>query len=126
MTPTDDPTPKPGRADARALGAQRLAGRRRRTALLRRRVLGLTVAGFVAVWGVLFVQLVSGHDPALAHAKVKAVSADAESAHGGDTDDSDRSDDGPTATSDASSTSSATATAAAPTTTTTPVTTAQS
>lgn len=39
---------------------------RRRKALLRRRIVAGAVAVFMAAWGTIFVQLASGHDPALA------------------------------------------------------------
>jgi hypothetical protein len=44
------------------------ASRRRRAAAIRRWLIALAVAIFLAVWTVIFVQLVSGHDPALARA----------------------------------------------------------
>lgn len=55
----------PGDADARQIGAERLQARRRRTKVIRKRVVALAVTGFLALWGVIFAQLVSGHDPAL-------------------------------------------------------------
>lgn len=42
------------------------AKRRQRVTRIRRQVIALAVAAFLALWGVIFVQLVSGHDPALA------------------------------------------------------------
>jgi hypothetical protein len=46
---------------ARALRAQR----HRRIALIRKRVTALSVAGFIAVFSTIYVQMAAGHDPAL-------------------------------------------------------------
>jgi cytoskeletal protein RodZ len=42
-----------------------LAARRRRVTRLRKQVTALAIALFIALWGVIFYQLVSGHDPVL-------------------------------------------------------------
>ena len=52
--------------DAETLVSARLAARGRRTRHLRRRVAALALAVFMAAWLVIYVQLASGHDPALA------------------------------------------------------------
>ena len=52
-------------ADGRALAAGRLAAMRRRRLRIRRRVAGLTAALFSAAFLAVYVQLASGHDPAL-------------------------------------------------------------
>lgn len=44
---------------------RRLWARRRRTGELRTRVVVLTVAGFVLLWGVVFTQMATGNDPVL-------------------------------------------------------------
>ena len=54
------PAPRPQRSVS-----GRMAERRRRLRVLRRRVVALGVAAFVAMWCVMYVQLASGHDPAL-------------------------------------------------------------
>jgi hypothetical protein len=53
------PDPRQQPAEARRAREQRIRD-------LRRRVAAVAVALFVAAWGGLYVQLVSGHDPALA------------------------------------------------------------
>jgi len=53
--------------DRKRLVAERLAERRRRTVRLRKRVIAASASTFGLAWAVIFVQLVSGHDPALAH-----------------------------------------------------------
>jgi hypothetical protein len=60
MTPS---TPPP--ADARELGRRRLAERRRRIHRIRARVAAAAAATFLAVFSGLYVQMASGHDPAL-------------------------------------------------------------
>jgi hypothetical protein len=61
----------------RAAARERLAARRQRVRAIRRRVAGMSLATFLAASGAVLVQLVSGHDPALAHAThaAKTVSA---------------------------------------------------
>jgi cytoskeletal protein RodZ len=56
--------------------------RERRIHELRRRVAAVAVAVFVAAWAGIFLQLVSGHDPALAHdlSPVATQSADPDTA----------------------------------------------
>jgi hypothetical protein len=54
------------RADARRLGRERLAARRRRTTRIRATVASTAVAVFVAFFSTIYVQLANGHDPALA------------------------------------------------------------
>jgi hypothetical protein len=52
--------------DPRAPGASIRSARQARVRMIRRRVVGGAVALFVAVWLLLAVTLISGHDPALA------------------------------------------------------------
>jgi hypothetical protein len=66
VNPTDSPTP-----------AQRLALRRRRVRSIRRRVASLAACTFLATTGGILVQLVTGHDPALAHGGSSASKASA-------------------------------------------------
>lgn len=70
----------PTHTDARKLAADRLRARRERVALVRRRVLALAGSSFALGWGVIFVQLVSGHDPALAHSNGRATNTGASTA----------------------------------------------
>ncbi len=58
--------------DSRELVAERLRARRQRVRLIRRRITATGASIFALAWGVIFVQLVSGHDPALAHGKNRA------------------------------------------------------
>jgi hypothetical protein len=46
---------------------EKLAAHRRRMRAIRRRVIGASVATFLAASGVVLVQLVTGNDPALGH-----------------------------------------------------------
>lgn len=59
MAPTTTP-------DSRVPGASIRSARLARVRMIRRRVMGGAVALFVAVWTLLAVTLISGHDPALA------------------------------------------------------------
>ncbi len=58
-----------------ATAYRRAAAARRRGAIriLRRRVVAGTVAGFLVIWGVLFIQLATGHGPGLSDAANAAV-----------------------------------------------------
>jgi hypothetical protein len=60
------------------------AERRRRTSRIRRGVIGGSVAAFAAAWAMIFGQLVTGHDPGLAHNSQAAVPAVAATASGSD------------------------------------------
>ncbi|MCW3065644.1 MAG: hypothetical protein JWN32_2816 [Solirubrobacterales bacterium] len=65
MTP-NSPAPDSTRLTPRELARARLEARSRRIRLVRRRVTGVAVGVFVAVWAVMGTQLITGHDPALA------------------------------------------------------------
>jgi cytoskeletal protein RodZ len=65
--------------DPRRVAGERLRVRRRRVTMIRRRVLITALVLFVAIWGVIFLQLISGHDPALSK---KAATAGTSSASG--------------------------------------------
>lgn len=58
----------------------KLAALRERAARLRRRVLLIAAVGFVALWAAIFVQMVTGHDPALGPATATAPAAAAAAA----------------------------------------------
>ena len=51
----------------------RAAARRAQIHALRTRVAAIGVAAFLALWGVLYVQLATGHDPGLSDASPVAV-----------------------------------------------------
>jgi hypothetical protein len=70
VQPPVDPgaDPRPSREEARRLARTTAVARRRRIRSIRRSALGLTLSLFIAAWVTIFVQLASGHDPALAAA----------------------------------------------------------
>jgi hypothetical protein len=53
------------RLDSRRLAQVRLAGMRSRAILLRRRAIALGVSSFVVAWSLIFIRMVTGHDPVL-------------------------------------------------------------
>jgi hypothetical protein len=59
------------------VAAERLGAHRRRTTRIRKRVLATAAVVFALVWAVLFVQLVSGHDPALSKTSAGAKTSSA-------------------------------------------------
>lgn len=61
--------------DTKRLVDERLRARRRRSGRIRKRVLAAAGSTFVLAWGVIFVQLVSGHDPALAKRSTTSTSS---------------------------------------------------
>jgi hypothetical protein len=68
--------PGPGQLGGRALARQKLIAMRRRARRIRRLVAGLAAATFTAAFLAVYVQLASGHDPALsAAAKRSSTSA---------------------------------------------------
>ncbi len=80
MTPNDistmTPTPRGDRRPDAPVGTTaRVKMRRRRVALIRKRTLAVAGSAFALLWGVIFVQLVSGHDPALAKKATAAVTS---------------------------------------------------
>jgi hypothetical protein len=89
MTPSDALTcavPQPGThgphrsvaaPSSNGLVAERLRARKRRVAIIRRRVVALTLAIFLALWSLIYLQLATGNDPALTAngAARKAVAA---------------------------------------------------
>jgi hypothetical protein len=58
----------------------RLAARRARVRTIRRAIVALTVALFLATWALIFGTLVSGHDPALAAKHATGTQAGSSSA----------------------------------------------
>jgi hypothetical protein len=77
---------------AKRLVAERLRARKRRIRVIRRRVVGLATALFLASSGGIFVQLVTGNDPALAKAAAaKTASVTSKSSGSGSTSGSSTS-----------------------------------
>lgn len=102
-----------------------LAARRQRVTRLRKQVTALAVALFIALWGVIFYQLVSGHDPVLS-AKASTTSLTA-SASNSTSSPITTSSSGSTTSSQTTSASSAPASSAsASSSSATPLTTSQS
>jgi hypothetical protein len=60
---------------AQRLAHERLATRRRRVVRLRRAVLAVGLALFVALFATIYVQMASGDDPALAASSTKVAAA---------------------------------------------------
>jgi hypothetical protein len=57
----------PTGSSRRAAASEKLAARRQRVRVIRRRVAGMSLATVLAASGAVLAQLVTGHDPALAH-----------------------------------------------------------
>jgi outer membrane biosynthesis protein TonB len=55
----------PNRLEAKGLARAKIRAKRRRVQTIRRRTLRGSLALFAVVWAIVFVQLVSGNDPAL-------------------------------------------------------------
>jgi hypothetical protein len=53
------------RETAQRRGQRKLDAMKRRTGLLRRRVIATAIVGFVLLWTVVFVQMATGNDPVL-------------------------------------------------------------
>jgi len=78
--------PPPGQArrptgasalEAKALASARLSARRRRIRRIRTTVVAIATALFLALWAVIFTELVTGHDPALAASSAKSAATNA-------------------------------------------------
>ena len=72
MNPPNIPPPStlsPEQLDARALARSRRAAMHRRARRIRRSIVSLTAALFSAAFLAIYVQLASGHDPALSKAR---------------------------------------------------------
>ncbi len=59
------------REAAQRRGQRKLDAMKRRTGLLRRRVIATAIVGFVLLWTVVFVQMATGNDPVLGTAVTK-------------------------------------------------------
>jgi hypothetical protein len=75
MTSTGPPTP--------SVQVDRREIRRRRVQTVRRRTLAGSLAAFAAAWGIIFSQLVTGHDPALSNNKQATVAVSSSSTASG-------------------------------------------
>ena len=58
-----------------AVAQERLAARRRRFSRIRRWIAGAAVAVFIAAFSTLYVQMATGHDPALANKSSASTTA---------------------------------------------------
>jgi len=97
--------------DSKALARVKLMERRRHVRRLRRTVVVIAITLFVALWGVIFLRLVTGHDPVLtASAKKSAVTTTSNTASSGAGSSSTATGSGTTGTT-TSSTSGSGATA---------------
>jgi hypothetical protein len=63
------------KSNRRREAQRRLSARRRRTGELRTRVVTLTLAGFVLLWGVVFTQMATGNDPVLGAGRHSSLAA---------------------------------------------------
>jgi hypothetical protein len=75
--PARDRQPRAAGRKGRALVAERRRARLRRSAVIRRRVAAGSITLFLGLWAVIFVQMLSGHDPALARRSANASGAHA-------------------------------------------------
>ncbi len=69
------PDPQLTSAAPRASRGPAGSGRRRRARTIRRRVAAGAVAGFLATWLLIAIELTTGHDPALASRKAATVAS---------------------------------------------------
>ena len=83
MQPTHNAPPRqrsgegPGQLGGRALARQKLIAMRRRARRIRRLVAGLAAATFTVAFLAIYVQLASGHDPALSAAAKRSSTSGA-------------------------------------------------
>ncbi len=110
---TADIRMKPTREEALAIAARRKAARRARTSRLRRWIAVVSVIAFIGPFGVIYAQIASGRDPALAGTQAVATAAAAKTstAATGSTSTGSTSDNsGSTSSSDNSGSTSTTTT----------------
>jgi cytoskeletal protein RodZ len=67
------------------MAGERLRARRRRMTRIRKRVIAIAVVTFALLWGVIFIQLVSGQDPALSQKSAAVTSTTSTSSGSGTT-----------------------------------------
>ena len=109
--------------DARPVAGERLRAHRQRVSRIRKRVIATTLVTFAVLWAVIFVQLVSGNDPALSH---KTTVAAKTSSGSGSASGTTSSTTEPRTTSPSSSSGSGTTSSSSGSGTTSPLTTSQS
>jgi cytoskeletal protein RodZ len=109
--------------DVQAIAAERLRSRRGRVRRIRKRVIATALVTFTLLWAVIFVQLVSGNDPALSKKTTVAASSTSTgtSSGSGTTSSSSGSGSGTTSSGSGSGASSTSGSG-----TTSPITTSQS
>lgn len=105
--PGSAPRARSPRPDGRAIAGERLRARRRRVTRLRKRVIATALVTFVALWAVTFVQLVSGHDPALSQKSAAVTSTTSNGSSSGSGVTTSASGSGTTSASSGSGTTSA-------------------
>jgi hypothetical protein len=110
---------RPSAAGGRALASARLDARRRRIRRIRTTAIAIAIGLFLALWAVIFTQLVTGHDPALAASSARTATTSAATAS---TSGTAQTSSGSTASGSGSTGSASGSTAGA----TSPVTTSQS
>jgi hypothetical protein len=62
------------RLEARHLARVRLAGMRWRTAVVRQRAIAFGIGTFLFIWSLIFIRMVTGHDPVLGSGTARASS----------------------------------------------------
>ena len=77
LPPRRSSGPGPGQLGGRALARQKLIAMRRRARRIRRLVAGLAAATFTVAFLAVYVQLASGHDPALSAAAKRSSASGA-------------------------------------------------
>jgi len=80
--------------DRRQAAAQRQAERRQRVRKVRKWVVGIGVAVFLAAWALIFANVVLGHDPALSKSTAAAASTESSTSSGSGSSDSTPSTSG--------------------------------
>jgi hypothetical protein len=96
-TPSGAPVPGSNRRlEQRALARRKLAAMRRRTRRIRRTVVGFALGLFLLAFGGIYVQLATGHDPALSRDARKATETgtQATTAHSSESSGSHTSESG--------------------------------
>ncbi len=118
------PSPQPRTVDPRV--AERLEARRRRVAAIRKRVVTIAATVFLALWAMIFVQLVSGHDPALAGKSATTAGTSSASTAGTGSSNTAASSNTASSSNNATSSSNNSSSSSSNSGTTSPVTTSQS
>src|SRR4051812_41532097 len=96
----------PQSPDPRAIARRHAERKRSRIHLIRKRVATLTVTVFIAIFAVIYVQMVEGNDPALSKTTSTTAASPSSSGSSTSSDSSSTSSDSSSTSSDNSSTSS--------------------